>query len=79
MTAQASRAIGPRLFGGGAVRAVTLEPTDDEVTILASIAIGTQTVEVRGTGQTLLAAYADLCCVAAAGLLATLFTDLVGA
>ena len=63
----------------GVVRAVALEPTDEGVKILASIAVGTRTVEMRGSGDTLVVAYADLYRATAEGLLAALFTELVGA
>jgi hypothetical protein len=69
------RQIGSR----GTVRAVTLEPADHDVTILASIAVNTRPVEVRGTGETLVDAHADLYRMAAAGVLAALFTDVVSA
>lgn len=63
----------------GLVRSLALEQSDGGVTVIASIAVGTQTVGVRGSGESLISAYADLCRSAAEGLLATLFTELVSA
>jgi len=63
----------------GVVRALALEQPSDGVTIIASIAVGTRTVEVRGSGESLVSAYADLRRSTAAGLVAMLFTELVSA
>ena len=63
----------------GVVRSLALEQPDDGVTIIASIAVGTRTVEVRGSGESLVSAYADLRRSTAAGLVAMLFTELVSA
>jgi hypothetical protein len=62
-----------------AVRTLALEQSGGGVTIIASIAVGTRTVEVRGSGESLVSAYADLRRSTAAGLLATLFAELVSA
>jgi hypothetical protein len=59
-----------------AVRTLALEQSGGGVTIIASIAVGTRTVEVR---ESLVSAYADLRRSTAAGLLATLFAELVSA
>jgi hypothetical protein len=61
----------------GGVRSLALELSDGGITIIASIASGTRTVEVRAHGESLVTAYTDLRRSTAEGLLAMLFTELV--
>ena len=61
----------------GLVERITAETGSDVVTLIASMRVGTERIEVRGSGDSLLTAYASLTRTTAEPILAAAFRTLV--
>lgn len=61
----------------GIVQDLTLEEIAGGVALVSAIRIGQRSVEIRGIGANILAAYSDLCVAVPQPVLATAFAELV--
>jgi hypothetical protein len=63
----------------GVIRSLALEAGQGSIIVVASVVVESQAVEARGSGESLVSAYADLRRATAERLLITMFTEVVAA